>query len=198
MLKIGITGGIGSGKTTVCKMFGLLGVPIYNADEAAKNLMQNNIELQQKIIKAFGNSIINDQQQIDKQKLSATVFAVPEKLQVLNNLVHPAVARDFEEWISKQKKAKYVLKEAAILFESGAYRQVDKVITVSTPLELRIIRAMQRLNLTRNEIEQRIKNQWSDELKIEKSDFVIYNNEQQLLIPQIVALDKMVIEKKIK
>ena len=193
MLKIGITGGIGSGKTTVCKIFQQLGVPVYNADIEAKKLLDFNEAVKSEIIAIFGNNIIAKNGYIDRVKLGAIVFNNKEKLTQLNSIVHPAVAQHFTDWINNNKTKDYIIKEAAILFESGSYKAVDKIITVIAPLELRIQRSMERDNTDRSTIEQRIKNQMSDEEKIKMSHFVIENNESQLLIPQVLKIHQELI-----
>jgi dephospho-CoA kinase len=194
MLKIGITGGIGSGKTTVCKVFKLLGIPIYFADDEAKKILDTSIDVKTNIINTFGIEVIDTNGIIDRKKLALKIFNNKENLEKLNSIVHPAVAKHFENWLHENKSAKYILKEAAILFESKAYKAVDKVITVTAPIELKIQRAMQRDNTDRASIEQRIKNQLSDEEKIKRSHFIIYNDEQQLLIPQIIDIHHKLIK----
>lgn len=188
MIKIGITGGIGSGKTTVCKVFELLGVPVYYADIEAKQILNSNLEVRSNILNTFGNSILNDGEKIDKKKLASLVFNNKENLEKLNSIVHPAVREHFENWLQQHSTQKYILKEAAILFESGSYKLVDKVITVVAPLELKISRTMQRDKVTQAEVELRISNQLNDDEKIKRSQFVIHNDEQQLLIPQILNI----------
>lgn len=190
---IGITGSIGSGKTTACKVFEMLGIPVYNADIEAKNILDNNSDVKAKIINTFGNSIIGENGLIVRPNLAAIVFSDKKKLDQLNAIVHPAVAKHFEDWINNNNAAKYVLKEAAILFESNAYKRVDKVITVTAPIELRIQRAISRDNSDKKTVEQRIKNQMSDEEKIKMSQFVITNDETQLLIPQIINIHQQLI-----
>jgi dephospho-CoA kinase len=194
MLKIGITGGIGSGKTTVCKVFKLLGIPIYFADDEAKKILDTSIDVKTNIINTFGIEVIDTNGIIDRKKLALKIFNNKENLEKLNSIVHPAGAKHFENWLHENKSAKYILKEAAILFESKAYKAVDKVITVTAPIELKIQRAMQRDNTDRASIEQRIKNQLSDEEKIKRSHFIIYNDEQQLLIPQIIDIHHKLIK----
>jgi dephospho-CoA kinase len=191
MIKVGITGGIGSGKTIVCKVFALLGIPVYYSDEKAKWLLGNDDEVRENIIKSFGKDVLNETENIDRKKLSALVFADKNKLEKLNAIVHPAVARHFDEWATKHKEQKYILKEAAILFESGANKQVDTVITVTAPSSLKIKRAMQRDNITAEQVEQRMKNQWTDEEKIKLSAYVIVNDEEQLLIPQVIKIHEL-------
>lgn len=188
MIKIGITGGIGSGKTTVCKVFELLGVPVYYADIEAKQILNSNLEVKKNIITTFGNSVLNDEDKIDKKKLASLVFNNKENLEKLNSIVHPAVREHFENWIQQHSTQKYILKEAAILFESGSYKLVDKIITVVAPLELKISRTIQRDKVTQAEVELRISNQLNDDEKIKRSQFVIHNDEQQLLIPQILKI----------
>ncbi len=193
MLKIGITGGIGSGKTTVCKIFHLLGVPIYYADDEAKKLLDQNENVRSGILKKFGNEVLNSNGLIDRKELASIVFNNKEKLDQLNGIIHPAVAEHFEEWLQKNKNAKYILKEAAILFESNAYKAVDRVITVVAPLELKIERAIQRDKTDRKTVEDRIKNQISDEEKMKRSQFVIINDEKQLLIPQVIEIHQQLL-----
>ncbi|MES2138337.1 MAG: dephospho-CoA kinase [Bacteroidota bacterium] len=188
MIKIGITGGIGSGKTTVCKVFELLGVPVYYADIEAKQILDSNLEVKKNILNAFGNSVLNDEEKIDKKKLASLVFNNKENLEKLNSIVHPAVREHFEHWLQQHSTQKYILKEAAILFESGSYKLVDKIIAVVAPLELKISRTMQRDKVTQAEVELRISNQLNDDEKIKRSQFVIHNDEQQLLIPQILNI----------
>ena len=188
MIKVGITGGIGSGKTMVCKVFELLGISVYYSDEESKKLLDNDIKVKEQIINIFGDAIINEAGNIDRKKLSAAVFGDKEKLKLLNGIVHPAVAKHFEEWLNVHSTDKYILKEAAILFESGANKLVDEVITVTAPVSLKIQRAMQRDKIAEEQVVLRMKNQWSDEEKIKLSQFVIYNDEEQLLIPQIIKI----------
>lgn len=190
MLKIGITGGIGSGKSTVCRVFELLGIPVYSADDEAKKILDANPTVKEQLLLLFGMGILDERKLIDRKKLAALVFDNKEKLQQLNNIVHPAVGLHFEKWLDANSNAPYIIKEAAILFESGAYKAVDKVITVTAPVELKIERVMQRDKASRQQVEQRMANQLSDEDKIKRSDFVIYNDEQQLVIPQVLSLNQ--------
>ena len=188
MKVVGITGGIGSGKTTACQIFEELGVPVYFADVRAKELMALE-PLKTKIIQAFGKKAYNGNE-LDRKYLAKQVFASREKLSVLNGLVHPAVADDFEEWLEQNKKTKYVLKEAAILFESGAYQDVDITVLVVAPEDLRLQRVMQRDGSTKEEVLQRMKNQWTQERKVKLADHIINNDGIQLLIPQVLELHK--------
>lgn len=194
MLKIGITGGIGGGKTTSCKLFELLGIPVYYSDDASKELLQSNAVVKAHVLDVFGNSILDQQGAVDRKTLAAIVFNDKTELDKLNAIMHPAVALHFEHWIKKQT-APYILKEAAILFESGAYQKVDSVITVVAPLELKINRTIKRDGLLEEDILVRIQNQLSDDEKIKRSEFVIYNDEQQLLIPQILKIHSLILNK---
>ena len=187
MIKIGITGGIGSGKSTVCKVFELLGVPVYYADDEAKKIL-NDTAVKETIRKIFGNIVFDETGGIDRKKVAELVFNDKQKLEKLNSIIHPAVGAHFEEWLKKQKEKSYIIKEAAILFESGAYKQVDKIITVTAPLELKIKRAMQRGGITRSQVEERMSNQISDMEKIERSQYLIENDDEHLIIPQILKI----------
>jgi dephospho-CoA kinase len=194
MLKIGITGGIGSGKTTVCKFFELLGIPVYYADDASKELLRSNAAVKTHVLNVFGKSILDQHGAVDRKTLAAIVFNNKTELDKLNAIMHPAVALHFEDWI-KKKAAPYILKEAAILFESGAYQKVDSVITVAAPLELKISRTIKRDGVPKEDILARIENQTSDDEKIKRSEFVIYNDEQQLLIPQVLRIHSQLVNK---
>jgi dephospho-CoA kinase len=171
---IGLTGGIGSGKTTVANHFLAAGIPVYIADDEARKLMQFD-EIITEIKKYFGTSIF-DNGTLNREKLSQIVFNDPEKLKQLNAIIHPAVKKHFRNWVSNHENAAYVIYEAAILFESGSYKECDIIITVIAPLESRIQRVMQRDKTTRENVISRVNAQWTDEQRIEKSDFVIENS----------------------
>jgi dephospho-CoA kinase len=190
MLKIGITGGIGSGKSTVCKVFEVLGIPVYYADAEAKKILETE-EVKKELQKLFGSSILNANGEVNRKSVGNLVFNDPQKLAALNSIVHPAVGKHFEKWVSEQQQVPYVIKEAAILFESDAYKQVDKVITINAPLELRIERTMKRDLISREEVLARMKNQWTDEERAAKADIVLENAEKELLIPQILDTHKL-------
>jgi dephospho-CoA kinase len=172
---VGLTGGIGSGKTTVANHFKSLGVPIYIADDEAKKIM-NAPKVIKKVSELFGNDILENNL-LTREKLAQIVFANPEKLTQLNKIVHPEVKKHFMKWLEKNKNEPYIIKETAILFESGSYKDCDFIITVVAPLEKRIERILKRDNTTKEAILDRIKNQWNDENKIAKSDFVIHNED---------------------
>lgn len=187
MKKIGLTGGIGSGKTTVGKIFMVLGVPVFNSDEEAKLILQNDKNVHQELISLFGASVLENGLP-NKAKIAAIVFKDKGKLEQLNQLIHPKVNQRFLEWCTENQYYDYVLKEAAILFESGSYKQLDAVINVSCPIELRITRTMQRNAISKEEFMQRVQNQMTDEKRNELSDFVIENDEKSLLIKQVLAI----------
>ncbi len=186
MLKIGITGGIGSGKSTVAKVFEVLGIPVYYADDAAKRLMNSDEELKQKIKLQFGDEVYKNGK-LDKRYLADIVFTSPEKLALLNALVHPATLKDADNWMQKQTSP-YTLKEAALIFESGAQEHLDYVIGVAAPAPLRILRSIQRDGITREEVVARMDKQMDETIKMKLCDFVIKNDEQQMLLPQVIAL----------
>ena len=180
---IGLTGGIGSGKTSIAKYFEQKGIPVYIADERAK-IVSSKPEVVKKIISAFGQEILDENDNISKEKLAKIVFTNSKKLQLLNSIIHPEVKKDFTEWIKKQNKP-FVIKEAAILFESGSYKDCDIIITITAPIEERIQRVMKRDKTTREKVLDRISNQWSDEQRIEKSDFVIENSSLNIAFEQV-------------
>ncbi len=192
MLKVGITGGIGSGKTTVCQLFELLGIPVFYADTRAKYLMATDEVLINDIKAAFGNDMYPEDGLLDRRRLASIVFNDDLQLEKLNSVVHPAVFRDFAVWSARQK-APFVLKEAAILFESGSDKDCDYTIVVTSPLVLRIDRVMSRDNVSAEEIKKRMDKQLNDDEKIKLADFVLLNDEQQLLIPQVLALHKQLL-----
>jgi dephospho-CoA kinase len=186
MLKVGLTGGIGSGKSTVAKVFEVLGIPVYYADDAAKRLMNEDEALKQKIKAQFGNETYTNGV-LNRKHLADIVFNAPEKLQLLNALVHPATLYDAEQWMQQQTCA-YAIKEAALIFESGAQEGLDHVIGVYAPTPLRIQRAMQRDTISREEVMARMNKQIDETIKMKLCDFVIVNDELSLLVPQVVAL----------
>jgi dephospho-CoA kinase len=191
--KIGITGGIGSGKSTVSKVFALLKVPIYNADNRAKYLLNNDADVVLKVKQVFGNDIYLNQE-LDRKKMAAQVFEQPFLLQQLNEIVHPAVFKDFDNWCNEHQQEPYVLKEAALIFETIIHQKLDAVIMVSSPENLRIERVMKRDSITKEQVLARIKNQMSEEEKLNRADYIIYNDELQLVIPQVVQLHQQLIK----
>ncbi len=188
-IQIGITGGIGSGKSLICKIFHVLGVPVYDADSRAKKLMTIDGILIDQIKKEFGSLSYDEDGVLNRELLSRSVFNNPEKLTKLNSLVHPRVALDYNQWMHEQDEVKYCLKEAALLFEAGSYQSLDKIIVVTAPDELRIKRVLQRdPQRDRTVVERIIKNQMPQEEKMMKADFVIKNDESELVVPQVLKL----------
>jgi dephospho-CoA kinase len=170
---IGLTGGIGSGKTTVANHFIGAGIPVYIADDEARKIMQSP-EILREIEKIFG-SVIFKNEVLNRQKLAEIVFSNSDKLKQLNAIIHPAVKKHFGNWILNYKNSPFVIYETAILFESGSYKGCDKIITVTAPLETRIERVIQRDKTSRENVLKRIKMQWTDDQRLGKSDFVIEN-----------------------
>ncbi len=195
MLKVGITGGIGSGKTTVCKIFATLGIPIYYADDRAKWLMVNSPALQTGIINLFGKEAYNEEGQLNRAYIGGIAFKHPKKLQKLNALVHPAVFVDGENWQQEQfaLQVPYTLKEAALLYETGSHKFLDKMIVVTAPEEMRIERVMKRDGLDREAIQDRIARQMPAAEKVAQADYIITNDGQQLLIPQVLEIHQQLL-----
>lgn len=191
--KVGITGGIGSGKTTVCRIFETLGIPVYYADERAKWLMINNKTLKKEIIKLFGAAAYSAGGELNRKHIADIAFQDPDKLKTLNQIVHPAVLSDGEKWHRKQVNVPYTLKEAALLFESGSYLQLDKIITVTAPLEIRIQRVIERDQSDREKVLSRIQFQMPEEEKIAQSQFIIINDGQRSLIRQVLDIHNKLI-----
>lgn len=192
MFKIGLTGGIGSGKSTVAEIFKQLGVPILNADQLAKDIMQHDEIVQQKIITAFGQKAYENKI-LNKPYIADIVFKDHFQLSVLNSIVHPATFAASIEWASKQN-APYVIKEAALFFESGSAEGLDGIIGVYAPTALRIQRVMSRDGSNREQVLERMNQQIDDHLKMKLCDWIITNNEQELLIPQVLNLHNHFIE----
>ncbi len=188
ILKVGITGGIGSGKTTVCKIFELLGIPVYYADGQAKQLMVSDPRLVAGVKKLFGPDSYLPNGALNRPFIAEKVFSDDRKLEQLNHLVHPAVAEDGDRWHHAQENVPYTLKEAALLFESGNHRQLDKLITVFAPEELRIRRVVERDHSSPEEVRARMAKQMPEEEKMKRSDFVVYNDGKHSLIRQVLDI----------
>ncbi|KUJ60959.1 dephospho-CoA kinase [Flavobacteriaceae bacterium CRH] len=186
---IGLTGGIGSGKTTIANYFNELGVPVYIADDGAKKVMQSESIIKE-IKTAFGE-VIFENDILNRAKLAEIVFNNKEKLARLNAIVHPAVKNDFEEWLLQYKNYEYIIYEAAILFESGRYKECDLIITVTAPVEVRIERVLKRDNTTREQVLSRMQMQWNDENRISRSNFVINNENLENARKEIVKILKI-------
>jgi len=191
ILKVGVTGGIGSGKTTVCRVFEKLGIPLFNADLEASKLMNNDVFLIAEIKKTFGQDIYDENNTLRRKNLSAMVFNNQDLLMHLNALVHPAVFRHFAIWHARQANVPYVIKEAAIMFESGADKELDLIIQVSAPETLRIKRVCLRDGVPPESVQLRIQAQISDKEREERSDFILTNDDEQLLLPQILKVHEI-------
>lgn len=185
-LRIGLTGGIGAGKSTIAHIFTVLGIPVFDADTAAKTLMETNTSLREALINNFGEGCFTNGH-LNKKYLANIVFKDPFQLEVVNALVHPYTITAAEQW-SKEQKSPYTIKEAALFFESGSAIGFDYIIGVTAPVHLCIKRAMQRDGLSHDEVKIRMHKQISPEIKMRLCDFVILNDEQQLLIPQVLKL----------
>ena len=186
MINIGLTGGIGSGKTTIAKIFKQLGVPVYFSDDRAKDLMLNNKSLQESLISLFGDEVFIDGL-LNRSYIASKVFSNPKELVKLNAIVHPFVQRDFDVWSASQS-TNYVLKEAAIIFETGADKLLDKVVLVESPNHLKVPRIMSRDGMTEENIFSRMTKQWPDSQKRINADYIIQNDEKCSLIYQILKL----------
>jgi dephospho-CoA kinase len=186
---IGLTGGIGSGKTTLATYLKSLGIPVFIADDEAKKLMQST-EVVAEIQTVFGKAIFENGV-LNRQQLAAIVFSDPEKLSQLNVIIHPAVKKQFRIWLDQFQSEPIVVYEAAILFESGSYQNCDSIITITAPLEDRITRVMQRDNSSREQVLDRINSQWTDEQRIAKSNFVVENSDAQLAKSSIEKILKI-------
>lgn len=192
MLKVGLTGGIGSGKTTVSKIFKVLGIAVFDADAEAKNIVTNNTCVRQQIIDAFGiNSYQNNI--FNRKYIANIVFNNATALQQLNNITHPATIQAFDNW-ALQQNGNYIIKEAALLFEANTYKDLDFIIGVFAPAETRIKNVMQRDSLTEQEVLKRMKNQMPDEEKLKLCNAIIYNNKQQSLIEQVLQIHNKLLQ----
>jgi dephospho-CoA kinase len=198
---IGLTGGIGSGKSTIAKVFENLGVPIFDADASAKHIMNTSSAIKEKLIETFGPEVYtmqnNHQGEVESSSLnrsflSKIVFADPTKLELLNAIVHPITIKAAMDWAAAQT-APYVIKEAALFFESGSSLGTYKIIGVNAPKAVRIHRVMKRDNCTKEEVEKRMANQIEESLKMKLCDWVIINDDQQLVLPQVVALHQQIL-----
>lgn len=187
-LQIGITGGIGSGKTLVSKIFACLGIPVYDADSHAKELMTTDGILVSQIKKEFGDLSYLSDGTLNRKYLSEVVFNKQERLDVLNKLVHPRVGENYTQWVKRHNNKAYLLKEAALLFETGSYQALDKIIVVHAPEEVRIKRVIHRDGRAEQQVREIIRKQMSEEEKLKRADFIIYNDESSLIIPQVLSL----------
>jgi len=193
MLKVGITGGIGSGKSVVCRVFSTLGIPVFNADEAARFVMEHEPGVVAAIKALLGNDVY-EQGELQRPRVSSLVFGKPEVLQRLNDIVHPATITFGRQWMERQR-APYIIKEAAIFFESGSYHDMDVMIGVHAPQELRLARAMQRSGQTREQIATIVASQMNEEEKMKRCDYVIANDDVLAVLPQVMKLHETLLAK---
>ena len=194
MKKIGITGGIGSGKSTACEIFKLLGVAVFNADDEAKSIQNNDLQIKNLLVELFGKQLYSDDGLLDRKKMAALIFNDAKALAIVNSIIHPAVRKNFLKWATNKQNDDYILYEAAILLESGYSADFDKNILILADEKVRIERVMKRDMTSEILVKQRIKNQMPDREKINMVDYVLENSETTLLIPQILALDKLIRE----
>jgi dephospho-CoA kinase len=194
MLKVGITGGIGSGKSLISEIFALLGAPVYDSDKRAKEIMHDNEEVRRGVIDEFGAESYNDDGSLNRQHIASQVFSDDVMLGKLNAIVHPAVGTDFEYWCDRHADSPYIIKEAALVFEAGINTSLDKVILVFAPEGVRISRVMQRDQIDEESVRNRIANQWSDEKKAPLSDFVIVNDGNESLLRQALEIHNFLLQ----
>jgi len=193
MLRIGITGGMGSGKSTVCQMFSNLGVPVFSSDHEGRKLLNNDQEVIDKVREKFGSDMYTTNGSIDRERIGRLVFSDPKALESLSKIVHPKVNEAFNYWTRTHERSAYVLKEAAILFESGYYHDLDKIITVFAPKEVRIERVMKRDGMNKQDIEKRMLLQYTDEERNKLADFIIINDHRSKLLEQVMELHEILL-----
>jgi dephospho-CoA kinase len=187
MIILGLTGGIGSGKSTIARIFEELGVPVYYADIEAKKFLDEE-PVKNELRKLWGNRVLDAENKVDKAVLASIVFKDEKELAKLNALIHPLLEEDFKQWVQKQNAAPYVVKEAAILFEAGFDKNVDRVLSVTAPVEQRIARVMERDHVNRQQVLDRVSKQWTDEMRAEKSDYIIRNSDTDMVLEQVFKL----------
>jgi len=192
MKRIGLTGNIGTGKSTVARIFEILGIPVYHADFQAKLLLDTD-EVKEQILLIFGTHVFNTSNQIDRKTLADIVFSDKAKLEQLNNIIHPLVEKDFSIWCNNHLDKDYIIHEAAILFESGFDRLFDATILVMAPESLCIERVIKRDLLSEQLVLNRMNNQWNQEKKREKANYIVMNDENTMLIPQILDIHNRII-----
>lgn len=193
MKKIGLTGGIGSGKTYVADIFRHLGVPVFNSDEVARAIQSNDHSLIHAVAQKFPDAVADGV--INRKRLAEIVFHDPEQLGKLNAIIHPAVGKAFKEFCNENANAKFVIKEAAIIFEAGLDEELDGTILVTAPEDIRIKRAVVRDKSTENEVVARMRRQWTDEIKSERADWIIRNDEERALLPQVLKIQKQILNR---
>ncbi|HAD97787.1 MAG TPA: dephospho-CoA kinase [Cryomorphaceae bacterium] len=189
---VGLTGGIGSGKSTVASLFAHLGVPIFEADAVSKQILDTDKELQGQLTELLGPGLVKDGR-VNKGFMASVIFNDEELLQQVNGLIHPAVGHAFAKWYASHKSTPYVIREAAILFESGTYKDCDHIIVVSAPLEMRVERVMKRNHISREQVMERVNKQWPEEQKLKLADSIIYNDHSQSVIKQVLKIHENII-----
>ena len=192
MIKVALTGNIGSGKSTVAKIFSVFGVPVFNSDIEAR-IMYYNADVKAELMRLFSNSIFTPNNEVDTKKLAAIIFSNKQALQSVNNIIHPLVIKKYDEWCQKHKNQMYTIHESAILFENNLQDNFDFIINVSAPKNIRIERVMQRDSVTKSTVEARMANQLSDKIKCNKSHFVINNDGSTFVIPQVQLIHNKLI-----
>ena len=198
MLRIGLTGGIGSGKTSVSNILKNLGVPVFSSDEEGRKILNENDQAKREVIAAFGNDMYNSQGELDRKRMANLVFNDPRSLEELNLIVHPKVNEAFEDWCHEHEKSPYIIKEAAILLETGAYHDLDKIVNVFAPKELRIERVMKRDSANQEDVLRRMRFQYSEEERNELADFIVMNEKDTDLLPQVMELHEILLNEKKK
>jgi dephospho-CoA kinase len=191
-LKVGVTGGIGSGKSVVCRIFGTLGIPVFEADKVARLLIETDANLRQKLSSLLGDAIFTVPGQVDRKKMAALIFGDEQLLEQVNSMVHPAVRAEFSSWHRLQKSV-YVIQEAAILFESGAYRQMDITIHVSADEALRTDRVVKRDHISAEQVRKRMNHQWTDVRKSGLADYEIVNDGKHFLTSQVIEIHNKIL-----
>ena len=194
MLKVGLTGGIGSGKTLIGEMFKRLGIPVFNADTEAKNIINSNADVITKMKNHFGDDIYNEKG-VDRKKLASIIFNDKDALEIVNSIIHPKVREFFFNWAERQNKSPYVIEEAAILFESNAYKELDITINIHADELLRINRVVERDNTTEDAVKNRMNNQLTDDERIKLADFTINNDGKQMVLPQVLEIHSEILKR---
>jgi dephospho-CoA kinase len=197
-LQIGITGGIGAGKSTVCQVFAALSIPIYDADSRAKALLSSDADLIEQIKQAFGQQAYLPDGSLNRSWLAEQVFDKPEQLALLNGFVHPQVGLDYAKWLEQQRQAPYVIKEAALLFEAGSYKQLDAIITVSAPESLRLRRTLMRdAHRSRQQVAEIMQRQLPEGERLQRADYKIVNDDKTLVLPQVLRLHRQFLRREL-
>ena len=198
MLRIGLTGGIGSGKTSVSNILKNLGVPIFSSDEMGRKILNEDPKAKEEVEDAFGTDMYNSDGSLDRKRMANLVFNDPTSLVELNAIVHPKVNDAFEKWCTDHEKSPYIIKEAAILLETGAYHDLDKIVNVFAPRELRIERVMRRDKVSRDDVLKRMRFQYSEEERNELADFIVMNEKDTDLLPQVMEMHEILLNEKKK